>query len=92
MLEPIQESKQEFIDKFYNWYLKDLALDLATKASDFLINHTGKAHEISWSIGLVPTDTPFEYEKVMTIVAIYHFDVNGTEIKTRYECGIDLPE
>lgn len=91
MKEPFDEGKQTFLDKFYNWYLKDLQLDQATKATNFLIDHIGKAHEISWNNSFDYDEGVKKTTPILIITATYHLRVDKTIIKTHYHCTIYLP-
>lgn len=92
MLETYKETKQEFIDKFYEWYLKAVPLDVATKATDYLIEHVGKAQEISCGKIKIMDDDNVSLKPVLVITVVYHIEIEGTLNKRSYECVIDLPK
>lgn len=86
-----EEVKREvFLEKFHNWFLKDLPLDRAINATDFLISHLGKAQKLHWESTYGYDEAAKTTYPTMHIIFTYLENVNGTVVELPYCFVLDM--
>ena len=90
MSEEDENTREDFLEKFHNWLLKDLPLDRARDATDFLIKHLGKAQKLHFETNIGIDEVTKTTYPTTHIIFTYTKNVNGTIIELPYTFVLDM--